>query len=435
MGLNIYREDHLSINTSATGSLRLVGTLEKDGSFSYSESYLAWEEARALSFSLPLRKEPFSEEESLPYFTGLLPEGMALSSLAMRLGRAESDYFGLLESCGLDCVGDIIVCPESYTETRRYKKTSLEELRQAFSMAPGKASSESLATSRLSLAGTQDKIGIYVDGENLADDACWYIPEGGAPSNAILKIASPEITSDLMIAEQLGMACARACGLNAADTELVAIGRGALVVRRFDRLDASGEVIDGLAAPIRRHQEDFAQVLAHKPGSKYAELSGGTVKSISSFLRANSTSPAKDVRELLKIALFNYAIGNADNHLKNLSIIYGPDWKGIRLAPAYDLVPTTYYARFSREMGMAIGKTRNIDEVSAKDIKDLAQQIGVSERMLKKETSALAESLQPALFTEAKRLAKRGFDEALYVADDLEEELGERLAVLKKAAI
>ena len=435
MGLSIYREGDPSIGARAAENLRLVGTLEKDGSFSYSESYLSWEEARALSFSLPLRKEPYAEEECLPYFAGLLPEGMALSSLAMRLGRAENDYFGLLESCGLDCVGDVIICPESYTGTRGYRKMSLDELRRGFSTAPGKASSDSLVASRLSLAGTQDKIGIYVDGEDLADDACWYVPEGGAPSNAILKIASLELTPDLMIAEQLGMACARTCGLNVADTELVAIGRGALVVRRFDRLDASGEVIGGLAAPIRRHQEDFAQALAHKPGSKYAELSGGTARSIASFLRAYSTSPANDVRELLKIALFNYAIGNADNHLKNLSIIYGPGWKGIRLAPAYDLVPTTYYARFSREMGMAIGKTRNIDEVCAEDIKELARQIGVSKRMLRKEASALAGSLLPALLAEAKRLAGRGFNEALYVADDMEEEMASRLAVLKGAAV
>ena len=249
-------------------------------------------------------------------------------------------------------------------------------------------------------------------GADLADDASWYVPEGGAPSNAILKLASPDLASDIMLAEQLGMACARACGLNAAETELVGIGRGAIVVRRFDRLDASGEVIDGLAAPERRHQEDFAQALAHKPGSKYAELSGGTAKSIAAFLRTYSVSPAQDIRNLLKVALFNYAIGNADNHLKNLSIIYERNWKGIRLAPAYDLVPTTYYAQFTREMGMAIGRTRNIDEVCAADIEGLARQIGVSRRMLRRESLKIAEMLALALRVEAQRLATRGFSEA-----------------------
>lgn len=435
MGLNVYREANLPANCGDPGKLMLVGTLEEDGTFAYSSSYLLWEGARALSFSLPLSAHPYSREEALPYFTGLLPEGKALAALAMRLGRSEDDYFGLLESCGLDCVGDVVICPNEYTGVRRYKKTSLTELAKAFSKSPSESMSRSLATSRLSLAGTQDKIGLFVDGGDLADDTRWYVPEGGAPSNAILKIASPDFLSDLMIVEQLGMACARECGIDAAETELVPIGRGALIVRRFDRLEPSSEMVDGLAAPDRKHQEDFAQALAHKPGSKYAELSGGTAKSIASFLRAQSTSPAKDIRSLLQIGLYNYAIGNTDNHLKNLSIIYGPDWKGVRLAPAYDLVPTTYYARFTREMGMALGSTRNIDDVNAHDIRIFAAEIGVSSRLLSRESLALAEALIPALRNEARRLTDRGFGEAGYIADALEEEILPRLAVLREVAL
>lgn len=435
MGLKIYREIEPALSGAGPEGLRLIGTLEKDGSFAYSESYLCWEDARALSFSLPLREKPYPEAEAVAYFTGLLPEGRALASLATRLGRSEDDYLGLLGSCGLDCVGDIIICPGEYAETRRYRKTSLAKLKEAFSKSPGVSSSNSLATSRLSLAGTQDKVGLYVEGADLSDDARWYIPEGGAPSNAILKVASPDLLPDLMVAEQLGMACARACGVDAAETELVGIGRGALLVRRFDRLESGAEVIDGLAAPVRRHQEDFAQALAHKPGSKYAELAGGTAKSIAGFLRAHSTSPARDIRSLLRIGLFNYAIGNTDNHLKNLSIVYGPNWKGIRLAPAYDLVPTTYYARFTRDMGMALGDTRNIDDVCAGDIRAFASQIGVSRRMLSNEAFMLAESLIPALRAEARRLAERGFGEAPFIADELEEETLARLGVLKEASL
>ncbi|MGN0078223.1 MAG: HipA N-terminal domain-containing protein, partial [Coriobacteriales bacterium] len=73
MGLDVYRECAAPIGTSMPRNLRLVGTLEADGTFSYSESYLNREDAIALSFSLPLRKELYTEEESLPYFTGLLP--------------------------------------------------------------------------------------------------------------------------------------------------------------------------------------------------------------------------------------------------------------------------------------------------------------------------------------------------------------------------
>lgn len=199
---------------------------------------------------------------------------------------------------------------------------------------------------------------------------------------------------------------------------------------RFDRMEASGETIDGRAAPARRHQEDFAQALGLAPSSKYAELPGGTAKTVARFLRAYSAAPALDVRNLLEITLFNFVIGNVDNHLKNLSVLYSPNWKTIRLAPAYDLVPTAYYARFSRKMGMALGSTRDIDAVTADDIRELAVQIGVSGRLLRKTARALDERIVPALRAEAERLDKRGFPDAPFISDDLEEDMAPRLKVL-----
>ena len=41
--------------------------------------------------------------------------------------------------------------------------------------------------------------------------------------------------------------------------------------------------------------------------------------------------------------MFNYLIGNTDNHIKNLSLLYSEDLKSIRLAPAYDIVSTVIY--------------------------------------------------------------------------------------------
>lgn len=424
MTLRIFRE--------YLGKIQVLGTLSDDGSFAYDNRYLAESDAQAVSFSLPLRPEPYEEAQALPYFKGLLPEGRSLSNLAARLGRSEEDYLGILHECGLDCVGDVIIRPEIYREERRYRKTSAQELGSAFFSNAGSTAADALSTARLSLAGTQDKIGLYVakGPGGLADDTLWYLPEGGAPSNCILKVAEKDLLPDLMVVEQLSMASARSCGLNAADTELVPIGRGAIVVRRFDRMEASGETIDGRAAPARRHQEDFAQALGLTPSSKYAELPGGTAKTVARFLRAYSAAPALDVRNLLEITLFNFVIGNADNHLKNLSVLYSPNWKTIRLAPAYDLVSTTYYARFSRKMGMALGSTRDIDAVTADDIRELAVQIGVSGRLLRKTARALDERIVPALRAEAERLDKRGFPDAPFISDDLEEDMAPRLKVL-----
>ena len=52
----------------------LVGEIiDRPIAFRYSASYLESSGAHAISLSLPLRDDPFSEEELVPYFNGLLP--------------------------------------------------------------------------------------------------------------------------------------------------------------------------------------------------------------------------------------------------------------------------------------------------------------------------------------------------------------------------
>ena len=38
--------------------------------------------------------------------------------------------------------------------------------------------------------------------------------------------------------------------------------------------------------------------------------------------------------------VYDYIIGNSDNHIKNLSLLYSEDLKKIRLAPLYDVIST-----------------------------------------------------------------------------------------------
>lgn len=423
MELHIYRE--------ITEDLQQIGTLHADCSFSYDSNYVASPNAQALSFSLPLRTEPYSKAEALPYFRGLLPEGKSLTSLALRIGRSENDYLGILLDCGLDCVGDVIINPNISVSKRCYKKITFEHLASIIEQNSSLTAANALAFSRLSLAGTQDKIGIFIDDKksDLSNNYSWYQPLGSAPSNYILKIADENLP-DLMIIEQIAMTCARKCGVDAAVTEIVNIGNGSIITKRFDRTERTNTIIDGFAAPKRRHQEDFTQAMGLMPESKYNELKGGTAYTIANFLRVHSASPAVDIKKFLRLCLFNYVIGNADNHLKNLSLLYSNDWKTVRLAPAYDIVPTTYYARFSREMGMALGSTRNIDEVDLADIKSLAIETNVSKRLLKKVAVEIHKRIMPAIETEAERLSNKGFSTAHYVADNIAEDVQPRLEVL-----
>lgn len=407
----------------------LLGCLSRNEgnvSFEYDEAYLGSSAAAALSLSLPLRQALFSEPELTPYFRGLLPEGTALENLCRSMEIAETDYFGMLEACGLDCLGDIIINPGAYHGKRNYEPVSLNQIK-AMAGKPGRIDL-SLEKARLSLAGTQNKCGLYHDPDATVDEG-WFQPVGGAPSNCIVKFARENMT-DLMQVEHLSMTAASRCGLEVARTQLLSPLEPIICVERYDRLSASGEVINDVAAPVRRHQEDLTQALGLLPYAKYHELKPSTVGVVADFLRRHSVAPVKDIRAFAAIVLFDYLIGNCDNHLKNLSILYSPDWKSFTLAPAYDLVSTTYFARFSREMGMAIGRHRIIDEIDAADFELLAEQLGVGMALIRGVAEELIAHVQKAIREEGERLGELGYKAAPYIVDDMEEDILPRMELL-----
>lgn len=421
----------LSVYRDAPEGLLLLGRLfqaERAVSFQYDEGYLASPLAAPVSLSLPLRTEAYGEDELMPYFRGLLPEGAALENLCRSMEIAETDYFGMLAACGLDCIGDVIINPGSYRGERGYEPVSLDQIK-AMAGKPGSIDL-SLEKARLSLAGTQNKCGLFHNPlEPLGEG--WYQPIGGAPSNYIVKFAREDLT-DLMQVEHLSMAMARGCGIEVARTELMNPARPLICVERYDRMSPSGETIGSLLVPKRRHQEDLTQAFGILPYAKYRELEPSTIGVVADFLRKHSSNPAKDIRAFAAIILFNYLVGNCDNHLKNLSILYSADWGSFELAPAYDLVSTTYFARFSREMGMAIGRHRVIDEVGADDFKLLSGQLGVGLPLIRGIAECLVENAQKAILAEGERLGDLGYGAAPYIADDIEEDMMLRLEVLAK---
>lgn len=406
-----------------------LGTLVRENgaiSFRYDATYLKRDDAAAVSLSLPLRSKPFAEEELLPYFKGLLPEGEALESLCRSMGILTTDYFTLLKSCGLDCLGDVIINPDVYQSERAYEPITLQDL-VAMAGKP-KSIDESIGLAHLSLAGTQSKCGLFHD-PAAPLDAGWYQPIGGAPSNHIVKFAREDLR-DLMIVEHLSLACARACGVPAAKTSLLNPPHPIICVERYDRLTSTCETIDGLAVPLRRHQEDITQAFAIMPAAKYHQLEPSTVAVLAAFLRQNSATPAQDIANLTRLMLFNYLIGNCDNHLKNISILYAPTWRSFQLAPAYDLVSTTYFARFSSNMGMAIGNHLDITDVEPDDFRIAAEQMGVNVHLMRTMVKDFHKKARAALDAEGNALGNQGFAAAPYIADDLQEEICPRLEVL-----
>lgn len=405
-----------------------VGLINGDGvsaTFTYDDEYLSWDDAIALSHSLPLDARAYGEAELRPYFEGLLPEGPARAALATQAAAREDDYLALLGYAGLDCVGDVVIRPQGEEvpwDEGSYIPLTYEELRATLRTYDSLAASN--VEARLSLAGTQGKVGLaHMPGAPI--DTGWMLPNGGAASTHILKVSGVSL---IALFETLCMSAAPACGLRVAKTEAFFCERPVLASERYDR---DVEVSDSSLLVKRLHQEDLAQAYGVTPSGKYAELEGGTFRAIARLIYERSSSALADIDQLARVAVFDYAVGNCDNHLKNLSVIR--EGRHVRLAPAYDIVCTTFFERFSREMGRRLGGTRNIDRVTPEDFALLARDIGMGPKRMRRICALVGEVAEAAIMDASTKL-----DGVLggipYAAEDLIEDMAPRLAVIREAA-
>jgi serine/threonine-protein kinase HipA len=91
----------------------LAGTLEQtnDGyRFGYAPGYLANPNAKPVSLTLPLRREPFLSPRLFPFFAGLLAEGN-LKDLQCQLYKIDpdDDFTRLLKTSHDDVIGAVTV--------------------------------------------------------------------------------------------------------------------------------------------------------------------------------------------------------------------------------------------------------------------------------------------------------------------------------------
>ncbi len=223
---------------------------------------------------------------------------------------------------------------------------------------------------RLSLAGVQHKAVLVRDG-----DGRFGKPLDGMPSSHILK---PELTDSdypgLARNECFCMRLAARCGLSTANVELVtAAGRHCLVVERFDR-----ELLAGPDHPYHRvHQEDLCQALGLTPDFKYQKAGWQlpSYRALADLLDQHSSQPGLDRLAGAQAAVFNFLVGNADAHAKNISLLHVRD--GVRLAPLYDVVSTTVYPELSNELSLSVGDELNPEAITSIHWSDLADDFGL----------------------------------------------------------
>lgn len=103
---------------------------------------------------------------------------------------------------------------------------------------------------------------------------------------------------------------------------------------------------------------------------------------LAEFIQFNGASPDEDLHELWRRIVFNIAISNTDDHLRNHGFIITDE--GWRLSPAYDMNPSIDKA------GLAL----NIDlELNTLDY-DIAKSVGEYFNLNKKEMDAIIEEVQ-----------------------------------------
>jgi serine/threonine-protein kinase HipA len=347
----------------------------------------------ALSVGLPIGSPTGARDlRGLDFFENMLPEGPVLARMAALAGVRPVDTYGILKAFGRDCAGAIMVLPagESPFGGGGYTPMTPGELRRligTLDVVPLGAAPE--RGFRPSLAGFQRKALL-----GRAADGIWQLPHGDAPSTWILK---PDGQHPMAANEATCLRLAAACGFDVPETELFDVdGLSVYAIRRYDRQDSP----DG-RLPARVHQEDGCQATATPPGLKYEEQGGPALRDLAGVLR-NFGDP-RDVTTLLRRTTFNMAVGNADAHAKNFSLLHEMDNPTVRLAPLYDVLSTIALEltdnagqpmRADTHLGQRVGGQIDIGKVTAADLINEAATWGIRRRTA---TTIVTETLDRVL--------------------------------------
>ena len=292
-----------------------------------------------ISVTLPRIQRKHSGPEVRTFFENILPEGLIRHTLARRIGTDEANVFGLLQHIGRDCAGAFSIGGPGNSGS--YEELTMQKLNHLLRELPVYPMGASDRRTSLSLAGAQNKLPLF------RKNGVYHLPLDGAASNCILKLPIPGFAHTvenehfcLELAAEIGLPVVKSSILQLDDCPV-------LHIERYDRQGNDFH-------PKRIPQEDFCQMSALLSAIKYERDGGPSFADCARLIRLHSLQPALDLTLLVKWAIFNLCIGNNDAHAKNLSMLR--EGNGLRLAPFYDLLTTTYYGnRLLRRMAMRLG--------------------------------------------------------------------------------
>jgi len=356
--------------------------------FQYHAEWIGQQGAVPLSLRLPLQAEPFPDDLARPFFSNLLPEADIKRVIAQRLRISENNDFAMLRSIGGECAGavSVLLSGETPSVEPGYRELNEEELHKVIIDLPRRPLMAGVEGMRLSLAGAQNKLPVYMEGNRI------FIASGNAPSSHILKPPIKDV-EDAVGNEAFCMMLAQRMGLPAPTVAVRQALDRLFVVSRYDRIrDRGGRL-------VRLHQEDFCQALGFLPEQKYESEGGPSLPQCFDLLHEKSIRPAADRMALLRWTIFNFLIGNADAHAKNLAILFTD--RGPRLAPFYDLICTQIYPDLTERQAMRIGGETRPPWIQRRHWERFAEAIAIKPGLVLKTLQDMAASIMPP----AQRLA------------------------------
>ncbi len=138
--------------------------------------------------------------------------------------------------------------------------------------------------------------------------------------------------------EKVASDLAKLCGLNVPESELRDFSKygSTFLVKRFDRKNGR-----------RVHFASAMTMLGKTDGASAAD--GSSYLDLVSFIKSVGVKPKEDLKELWKRIVFNMAISNTDDHLRNHGFIL--EKNGWVLSPLYDINPVPYGDELSLNVG------------------------------------------------------------------------------------
>lgn len=183
------------------------------------------------------------------------------------------------------------------------------------------------------MSGMQVKMPAYLSPEGV------LMPAINRPFTHILKLPAAGSYSTMGAVEWYSMCIAAVSGINTenfAIFQLPGIGPS-FIAERFDIKERDD--------PNMYLTEDMCSIFGMLKSDKYK----GDLLEVAGVVLSRSTNPEEDSRQLFRLVVFSWLVGNSDLHLKNIMMIKTAshlnlkDFHSIRFSPAYDVMCSMIY--------------------------------------------------------------------------------------------